>query len=67
MVWDPVWEDIFLKHSWGKYPAEDLIRFIARNFYSVPSRSEINILEVGCGPRSQFMVYGPRGLHGLWH
>lgn len=69
MVWDPVWEDIFRKQSWGKYPAEDLIRFIARNFYAVPNRSEVKILEVGCGPganlwyiaREGFTVYGIDG------
>jgi 2-polyprenyl-3-methyl-5-hydroxy-6-metoxy-1,4-benzoquinol methylase len=69
MVWDPVWENIFRTQAWGNYPAEDLIRFIARNFYAVSSRSKIKILEVGCGPganlwymaREGFMVYGIDG------
>ena len=69
MVWDPIWEDIFRKQSWGKYPAEDLVRFIAKNFYAVSSRSEVKILEVGCGPganlwymaREGFTVYGIDG------
>jgi 2-polyprenyl-3-methyl-5-hydroxy-6-metoxy-1,4-benzoquinol methylase len=69
MVWDPVWENIFRKQAWGKYPAEDLIRFIARNFYAVPDRSQVKILEVGCGPganlwymaREGFTVYGIDG------
>jgi SAM-dependent methyltransferase len=51
MAWDPVWEKIFRKRGdWGKYPPEELVRFIARNYYSVPDRRNIRILEVGCGP-----------------
>jgi SAM-dependent methyltransferase len=49
-MWDPVWEKTFKNQAWGKYPAEDLIRFIARNFYNVPDRSNVKILELGCGP-----------------
>jgi SAM-dependent methyltransferase len=48
MSWDPVWEYVFSNQEWGKYPPEDLIRFIARTFY-VNNRKEIKILEVGCG------------------
>ncbi|WP_411502685.1 class I SAM-dependent methyltransferase [Brevibacillus centrosporus] len=69
MSWDGVWEKIFQEQEWGKYPGEDLIRFIARNFYSTPNRSEIKLLEVGCGPganlwyaaREGFTVYGVDG------
>lgn len=64
--WDPVWEDVFSKQPWGRYPGEDLIRFVARNFYSAPDRRNIKILEVGCGPggnlwfmaREGFSVFG---------
>lgn len=48
-MWDPIWEEIFRSREWGKYPSEDLIRFVARNFYQVTDRSSISILEVGCG------------------
>lgn len=69
MSWDPVWEDVFRRQAWGKYPGEDLIRFIARNFYGVPDRSSVKLLEVGCGPganlwfmaREGFSVYGVDG------
>ncbi|EAK2559862.1 class I SAM-dependent methyltransferase, partial [Campylobacter jejuni] len=37
------------KKEWGKYPSENVIRFIARNFYNVQDRSKINILELGFG------------------
>lgn len=46
--WDPIWEKIFTDQEWGKYPAEDLIRFVARNFYK-KNRAEVKILEIGCG------------------
>jgi SAM-dependent methyltransferase len=52
MSWDPVWEQIFRTRAWGRYPPEDLVRFVARNFYARPERSTVKILEVGCGPGS---------------
>ncbi|MBG9940493.1 class I SAM-dependent methyltransferase [Brevibacillus formosus] len=69
MSWDPVWEEVFRQQAWGKYPGEDLIRFIARNFYNAKSRLEVKILEVGCGPganlwyvaREGFTIYGVDG------
>lgn len=48
--WDPVWEEIFGSREWGKYPPEHVIRFVARNFYRVPDRKNVRLLEVGCGP-----------------
>jgi SAM-dependent methyltransferase len=69
MVFDPIWEDVFKTQAWGKYPGEDLIRFVARNFYRVSDRGAVKILEVGCGPganlwyiaREGFSVYGVDG------
>ncbi|MED1944687.1 MULTISPECIES: class I SAM-dependent methyltransferase [Brevibacillus] len=71
MTWDPVWEEVFRQQAWGKYPGEDLIRFVARNFYKSESRKDIKILEVGCGPGANlwymanegFQVYGIDGSH----
>lgn len=68
MAWDKVWESIFSQKEWGKYPAEELIRFIARNFYA-KNRQSIKILELGCGPggnlwymaREGFQVFGLDG------
>ena len=48
-MWDKGWDKIFSNNEWGKYPGEELIRFIARNYYLAPDRSKVNILEVGCG------------------
>lgn len=47
--WDPVWEDIFKTRSWGRYPPEELVRFIAIHFYRAVPRNEIRILDLGCG------------------
>ena len=66
--WDPIWERVFSSQEWGKYPGEDLIRFIARNFYS-KDRKNIRILEIGSGPganiwymsREGFNVFGIDG------
>ncbi|HEC1577536.1 TPA: class I SAM-dependent methyltransferase, partial [Campylobacter upsaliensis] len=44
-----LWEEIFSKKEWGKYPSESVIRFIARNFYNVKDRNTIKILELGLG------------------
>ncbi|EAI7225285.1 class I SAM-dependent methyltransferase, partial [Campylobacter coli] len=46
---EEIWENIFSNKEWGKYPSENLIRFIARNFYNVKNRNEIRILELGLG------------------
>ncbi|WP_270969047.1 class I SAM-dependent methyltransferase [Campylobacter upsaliensis] len=44
-----LWEEIFSKKEWGKYPSESVIRFIARNFYNTKDRNSIKILELGLG------------------
>ena len=51
MSWDPVWERIFRERAdWGKYPPEELIRFVAKHYYQAPNRSAVRVLETGCGP-----------------
>lgn len=60
-MWDPVWEDIFVSREWGKYPSEDLVRFVARNFYDVPDRSAVRLLEVGCGPGANLWYVAREG------
>src|SRR4051812_45766919 len=51
MTGNLVWERIFRdRESWGRYPPEELIRFVAAHYYSVPRRHDISFLEVGCGP-----------------
>ena len=49
MSWDPIWERIFRESGWGRYPNEELIRFMARNYYRREDRSAVRVLEIGCG------------------
>jgi SAM-dependent methyltransferase len=67
MTWDPHWEEIFRSQAWGKYPGEELIRFVARNFYRSPERSSVRILEVGCGPGANLWFCAREGftVHGI--
>ena len=48
--WDPMWEQIFSTREWGKYPPEHVVRFVASNFYRIPDRKQVRLLEIGCGP-----------------
>lgn len=51
MTWDAVWDRIFRDRSqWGRYPPEELVRFMARHYYPVADRRAVRVLEVGCGP-----------------
>lgn len=69
MSWDPIWEETFANREWGRYPPEELIRFVARHFYATPDRPSVRILEIGCGPganiwylaREGFTAYGIDG------
>jgi 2-polyprenyl-3-methyl-5-hydroxy-6-metoxy-1,4-benzoquinol methylase len=67
--WDSTWEKIYSSREWGRYPPEELIRFVARNFYSVENRKDVKFLDIGCGTgaaawfiaREGFTVYGIDG------
>ncbi len=48
-MFDPKWEEMFKSNAWGKYPSEDVIRFIARSFFKSPDRALVRILDLGCG------------------
>jgi len=67
--WDSTWENIYRSREWGRYPPEELVRFVARNFYSAVERSKVKFLDLGCGTgsaawfiaREGFAVYGIDG------
>lgn len=46
---DPSWEVAHASRAWGQYPREDLIRFVARNYYAAPDRGAVRFLDLGCG------------------
>lgn len=62
MSWNSIWEDVFREKDWGKYPSEDLIRFIAQRFYRAPERGQVRILELGCGPGGNLWYLAREGL-----
>lgn len=44
------WDGIFASRAWGRYPPEELIRFVARTYRNVEARRDMRALEIGCGP-----------------
>jgi SAM-dependent methyltransferase len=63
-----IWEKIHSSRAWGRYPNEELVRFIGRNFFKLEKkeRKNLKILELGIGQganawfliREDFDVYG---------
>jgi len=71
-AFDEKWEEVYRTQGYrGRYPNEDLIRFIAGLYKPLgdEEKKKIKILEVGCGPgaeiwylaREGFSVYGVDG------
>ncbi|MCB0335702.1 MAG: class I SAM-dependent methyltransferase [Bdellovibrionales bacterium] len=56
------WDDKFKARVWGRYPPEDLIRFVARNFGSY-AHHEVSVLEIGCGPGANLWFLHREGFH----
>lgn len=50
-TFDNRWEEVHKEKDWGKYPPEEIIRFVARNYYN-KNRPETKILDIGCGTGS---------------
>lgn len=57
------WEQIHSTRSWGKYPNEELVRFIGGKFFKIPreERGKIKILEVGCGQGANLWFLAKEG------
>jgi SAM-dependent methyltransferase len=62
MSWDTAWEEIFSAREWGRYPPEELIRFVARHFFQVQDRKQVKILEIGCGTGANIWFLAREGM-----
>ena len=68
--WDSAWEKVYRGQEWGRYPPEEVVRFIARNYYH-GAREKTKILDLGCGTgavswfiaREGFRAHGIDGSH----
>src|SRR5262249_5535955 len=49
MGFDRTWEEIFRSRTWGRYPSEDAVRLVARQFFRAPDRRQVSCLDLGCG------------------
>jgi len=66
-MWNQGWDDLFKRKAWGRYPPEDVVRFIARRFFAAPERKTVHILEIGCGPGANIWFMAREGftVHGI--
>lgn len=65
--WDPEWENIFQTEAWGRYPSENVVRFIGRETSSVEDKGTLKALEIGSGSGPQIWFLAREGLeaHGV--
>jgi SAM-dependent methyltransferase len=61
-MYNEVWESIFSSRAWGRYPAEDLIRFVSREVRDVKDRTALKALELGCGPGANLWFLANEGI-----
>ncbi|GAB4274837.1 MAG: hypothetical protein Kow0029_15460 [Candidatus Rifleibacteriota bacterium] len=45
---DNKWNQVHQEKNWGRYPSEEVIRFVARNYFQ-GDRKNTKILDLGCG------------------
>jgi len=60
------WDEKFRSRSWGRYPPEDLVRFMGRNFRNA-DKAGVRVVEVGCGPGANLWFLHREGfaVHGI--
>lgn len=61
-MYDSVWEEIFSSRTWGRYVAEDLVRFVAREIAARGDRTPLKALELGCGPGANLCFLANEGI-----
>ncbi len=47
-TFDDRWNEVHESRNWGKYPAEELVRFMSRS-YPPAVRQQTRVLDLGCG------------------
>ncbi len=55
---EEVWDRLFRERAWGRWPAEEVVRTVART-----GRSGLRVLEVGCGAGAQLWYLAHDGHH----
>ena len=60
------WDKKFSTRAWGRYPPEDLVRFMGGRFREA-DRKYVRVLEVGCGPGANVWFLHREGfaVHGI--
>lgn len=60
------WDEKFRTRAWGRYPPEDLVRFMGRNWRDA-NKASVKVLEVGCGPGANLWFMHREGfaVHGI--
>lgn len=59
--WDEIHERKFRLNSYNKYPTEHIVIFMAQNYYKVPNRKKIRVLEIGCGSGNNLVYLANEG------
>ena len=60
------WDEKFRSRAWGRYPPEDLVRFMGRNWRDA-DKAAVKVLETGCGPGANLWFMHREGfaVHGI--
>ena len=60
------WDEKFRSRAWGRYPPEDLVRFMGRNWRDA-DKAAVKVLETGCGPGANLCFMHREGfaVHGI--
>ena len=43
------WQAVHQARAWGRYPPEELVRFVGRRYFPCSDRQSLRFLEMGCG------------------